>query len=92
MESLTNIAIFLRMLQEVISRANTRAKPLIHYSQSQILTLDGHVNTLHTIQQKKEQLAQEKEAKRIEKELTKIAKVQEKQQLRVARKQKAHER
>ena len=79
LESLTNIAIFLRMSQEVISKGyDRRAEPLIDYSQSQILTLYGHIDTLYSIQRKK-QLAEEKEAKRIEKELTKITRAQKKQ-------------
>ena len=50
MELLRNIATFLRMPQEIIPRANSRAEPLIDYSQSQILTSDGRVDNLHTIQ------------------------------------------
>ena len=92
MESPRNIATFLRMPQKEIPRATTRVEPLIDYSQSQILTSDGHVDNLHTIQQRKDQLAQEKEVKRIEKELTKSARAKEKQQLKVAREQRAHER
>ena len=57
MEAPRDIATFLRMPQEVIPRANSRAEPRIDYSQNQILTSDGHVDNLHTIQQRKEQLA-----------------------------------
>ena len=53
----TNIGTFLRMPQEVITRMNTRVEPIVDYSKSQILTLDGHLDNLHNIQQRKEKLA-----------------------------------
>ena len=65
-----NISRFLSLPQEVfISR--TRAKPIIDYSQSQILISAKHMDTLHSIVKNKDQLAQEKEAKRIERKLIK---------------------
>ena len=46
LESPTNITTFLRMPEVVVSRPNTKAEPLVDYSQSQILTSDEHVDNL----------------------------------------------
>ena len=92
LESPTTITTFLRMPQVVVSRLSTRIEPLVDYSQSQILTSDEHVDNLYSIQQRKEEIAQEKEAKRVERELTKVARAQQRQQLREARENRAHER
>ena len=92
LESLTTITNFLRMPQEVIPRVNTRTEPLIDYNQNQILTLDGHVDTLHNNQQRKEELTQEKEAKKILRELITKRRAQERYELRARREQKIHER
>ena len=92
LESPTTITTFLRMPQEVVPRPNTKAKSLVDYSQSQIITSDEHVDNLYSIQQRKEEIALEKEAKRVERELTKVARAQERQQLREARENRAHER
>ena len=47
-----NISRFLNLPQEVIIPRKTRAKPLIDYSQSHILTSVEHVETLHSIANK----------------------------------------
>ena len=73
-----NISTFLRLPQKVVSRHRPTYKPLKDYSQSQILTLHAHVETLQTIAQRKEDVAIEKERKKLEKELTKQAKEVEK--------------
>ena len=80
LESPTNIITFLTMPEVVVSRPNTRAEPLVDYSQSQIITSDEYVDNFYGIQQKKKKIAQEKEAKRVERELTKVAKAQQRQQ------------
>ena len=92
LESPTTITTFLRMPQVVVPRPNTRAEPLVDYSQSQIITSDEHVDNFYSIQQRKEEIAQEKEAKRVERELTKVVRAQQRQQLREARENRAHER
>ena len=92
LESPTTITTFLRMPQVVVSRHNTRAEPLVDYSQNQIITSDEHIENLYSIQQRKEEIAQGKESKKVERELTKVAKAQQRQQLREARENRAHER
>ena len=52
LEAPTNIGTFLKMSQEMISKVNTRAESIIDYSQSQILTSDGHVDTLYNKEKK----------------------------------------
>ena len=66
-----NISNFLRMPQEVVTIKKSRVEPFINYSQSQIVTLAQHVDTLHSIAAKKEKIVEEREAKKVERELTK---------------------
>ena len=83
---------FLKIPQEVVTTRRLRAKSLMDYSQSQNLTSNEHVDTLYTIAQKRKQLAQEKETRRIEKELIKYARTTEKQKQRETKEKKAHEK
>ena len=87
-----NISNFLQLPQEVITTKRTRVEALVDYSQSHILTSNEHVDKLHTILKKKEQIAQEKDRKRVEKEFTKHARVAEKQKQREAKEKRAYER
>ena len=80
-----NISYFSKMPQEVVTTKKSRAKPLVDYSQSQILTSREHVEALHKIAQKKEELAQGRKAKKVERELTKHARAAEKQKAREER-------
>ena len=87
-----NISNFLRMLQEVVTIKKSRTKPFIDYSQSQIVTSAQHVDTLHSIAAKKKKIAKEREAKKVEKELTKQARAAEKRKQREAKEHRAHEK
>ena len=51
----------------------TRVESLVDYSQSQILTSTEHVESLHNIALRKEQLTQEREIEKVERELIKYA-------------------
>ena len=48
-----NISTFLRLPQQDVPTHRSTLKPLVDYSQSQILTSNDHVSTLETIAQKK---------------------------------------
>ena len=77
-----NISNFLRLPQEVVTTRRYRAEPLVDYSQSQILTLVEHVNILHNSAEKKDQLLQEKDARRVERKFTKHTRALEKKKKR----------
>ena len=50
----SNISTFLKMPQQVPSRSKPSIEHLVEYSQSQILTLDAHVDALNAIVKRKE--------------------------------------
>ena len=66
-----NITNLLRLPQELPSRGRSNFEPLVDYSQSQVITSNLHLESLYDIQEKKKAPAREKEAIRIERELTK---------------------
>ena len=87
-----NISNFLRMPQEVVTIKKARAEPFIDYSQSQILTSAQHVDALHNIAAKKEKIAEEREAKKVEREFTKEARAAKKRKQREAKEHRIHEK
>ena len=87
-----NISTFLKLPQGILVTRRATYEPLVNYSQFQIITSDSHVETLHKIAKRKEQLAKEKEAKILERKLTKVAGAAEKQRLMDAKEQRAIER
>ena len=59
------------MPQEVVTIKKSRAEPFIDYFQSQIITLAQYMDTLYSIAAKKKKIIEEREAKKVERELTK---------------------
>ena len=62
---------FFKVPQQPTKRRKVSIEPIMDYSESQILTIDDHVEVLESIVEKKFRIAEEKEEKKRQRELTK---------------------
>ena len=74
-EALQNYIQFLKVRQETTKRSKVSFKPILDYTQSQVLTIGLHIEALEDIVEMKFRVAQEEKEKIKQKKLTKMEKV-----------------